>query len=212
MLALRKPKYMLAGILFILFSAICIRLYVWVYRIESLSYYSFYTFSRIDGICIGCAVALLQKIKPPFLSTYSTGIVLFFAAFNFAFYFVNSRYNFTFPYLAIVGYTTFAVLFGLLVHEGVRGKTAWINIVFNNSILHFFGKISFGLYVWHWPIFALLNPEINHWLQNKFDWQNNFAGPVICTALAVAVSVLSFYFFEKRFLGLKYKLAVSKQN
>ena len=212
MLALRKPKYMLAAILFILLAAICIRFYVWVYRIESLSYYSFYTFSRIDGICIGCAVALLQKIKPQFLRSYSTGIVLFFAAFNFGFYFVNSRYNFTFPYLAIVGYTTFAMLFGLLVYEGARGKTPWINVVFNNSILHFFGKISFGLYVWHWPIFVLLNPEITRWLQDEFGWQNNFTAPFICTALAIIISVLSFYFFEKKFLALKYRLASNKQK
>ena len=64
-------------------------------------------------------VSLLMRISPLFLKKYTTFVVLFFALVNFAFYFVNRLYDFSFPFLALVGYTTFALVLGLILHETI---------------------------------------------------------------------------------------------
>ena len=82
-------------------------------------------------------VALLQRINPGFLSKNTFIVVFCFAAANFAFYFFNRRYAFSFPYLAIAGYTTFAMTFGLLVNEAVTNG----NIPGNNTLTSFISSL-----------------------------------------------------------------------
>ena len=125
-LLLKKPKFLLVFISLLLVAVLGLRLWAWVNQVADLAYFNLYTFTRIDGICIGCMVALLQRINPGFLKKYTSFIVLFFALLNFAFFFINRRYDFGFPYLALARYTTFAMVFGLLVNEAVTRETSII--------------------------------------------------------------------------------------
>jgi peptidoglycan/LPS O-acetylase OafA/YrhL len=205
-LLVKKPKYLLILISLLLIGVLGLRLWIWNNQVVDLAYFNLYTFTRIDGICIGCMIALLQRINPGFLKKYTAVIVLFFAAANFAFFFINRSNQFSFPYLALVGYTTFAMLFGLLVNEAVTGNTKLINLLFNIPLLKFFGRISYGFYMLHWPLFLLLSP----WL---YTWAQDFvSGPllpvmvaVIATLVAIGVSWISYRYFEHYFLKMKDK-------
>lgn len=205
-LLIRKPKILLAIALLVLIGVGLARYAIWTYKIEDLAYSSLYTFTRIDGICIGCILALLLRVNPSFLKKYTTFIVLLMAAINFGFYFLNTNQSATLPYLAMVGYTTFAFLFGLLVYEAVMGESKIINLVFNNSILKFFGKISYGLYVYHWPVYLFLSPIFINLFYNKMHLPVNVAktgGSIIVTIIAILISLISYHFFEKKFILLK---------
>jgi peptidoglycan/LPS O-acetylase OafA/YrhL len=202
-MSIKKPKALLIFIAFILILVIALRLYVWIEKIENLHYYNLYTFSRIDGICIGCIVALLQKINKHFLSKNTTWIVLLFAALNFLFYYINKFSHYTFPFLALIGYTTFAMIFGLLVNIGTTQGSHWIVWIFNNSFLKFFGKISFGLYVIHWPIYILLREHVLALIKINSQLNTEIITSIILTIIGIILSILSYYTFEKRFLSLK---------
>jgi peptidoglycan/LPS O-acetylase OafA/YrhL len=204
-LLIRKPKTILLITICLLVGVIVLRFYLWVNRIENLSYYNLFTFSRIDGICIGSTLALLRKINPKAITQYFTVIVLFLAALNFLFYFFNRQHQYTYPYLAIAGYTTFAMLFGILVHEGISEPSNWIRTIFANPVFRFFGRISFGLYVLHWPIYVVLKPQILKWWQTNFYPYAEFMSSVLLTLLAIGLSLASYYFFELKFLKLKAK-------
>ena len=119
---------------------------MWFIQIKDLNYFGLYTYTRVDGICIGSMLAILQFMGSTFINRYFTVLILMLAGLNFVFYFVNKEYNFTFPYFAIVGYTTFAMLFAIIVHEIIQGKNNVLNFVLNIKPLRFFGKISYGLY------------------------------------------------------------------
>ncbi len=207
-LLIRKPKILLALMLFILTGVGVARYIVWSLQVEDLAYSSLYTYTRIDGICIGCILALTIRISPLFLKKYTTAIVLLMATINFVFYFLNNQNGFTLPYLAFVGYTTFAVLFGILVYEATTGESKVIQFLLNNRILKFFGKISYGLYVFHWPIYVLLFPFLVTFFKansNISHHTGELASGITVTITAILLSVISYRFFEKPFLQLKDK-------
>ena len=207
-LLIRRPNFLLVAMLLILIMTGVARYIVWLYKVEDLAYSSLYTFTRIDGLCIGSMVALLQKINPGFLKKNTLLIVLLMAATNFGFYFINDRSGFTLPYLAFVGYTTFAVLFGLLVYEAVTGESKFLQLLLDNRPLKFFGKISYGLYVYHWPVYIIF---FDH-LRNRLNGNDllsfraaELTSGVAVTLIAIFLSILSYRYFEKPFLLLKSK-------
>jgi peptidoglycan/LPS O-acetylase OafA/YrhL len=207
-LLLRKPGRLLVFITLVLVAVIGLRLWIWNYQVTNLAYFNLYTFSRIDGLCIGCMIALLQRINPGFLSRNTYIIVLFFAVANFIFYFINRQYSFSFPYLAIAGYTTFAMTFGLLVNEAVSNGTPLINTIFNFPLLRFFGRISYGLYVFHWPVYLIMAPMLYQLIRIPGNLSlSHFICSLLATGTAVLISVLSFRYFEQPFLKLKQRFS-----
>ena len=207
-LLLRKPARLLLFISFVLVAVIGLRVWIWNYQVTNLAYFNLYTFSRIDGLCIGCMVALLQRVSPGFLSRNTYIVVLFFAAANFIFYFINRRFSFSFPYLAIAGYTTCAMTFGLLVNEAVTSSTQLINKIFNFPLLRFFGRISYGLYVFHWPVYLIMTPFLYQSISIPGNQSlSHFICSLLATGTAVGISILSFRFFEQPFLKLKQRFS-----
>ena len=203
---IRKPRLLLAIAGLLLIAVICIRLYMWTIQIKDFNYFGLYTYTRIDGICIGSMLAILQFMKSPFVKKYFTLLVLVLAALNFVFYFINKEYNFTYPYLAIVGYTTFAMLFAIIIHEVVQGNNKFFNFLLNIRPLRFFGKISYGLYIFHWPVYLILYDWTDQNLRSVANLSENSTTiivSVLLTVFGVLVSIISFYTFERYFLRKK---------
>ena len=203
---IRKPKILLAIAGFLLVSVICIRLYMWTIQIKDLNYFGLYTYTRIDGICIGSMLAILQFMRSTFINRYFTGLILLLAAMNFIFYFINKEFHFTYPYFAIVGYTTFAMLFAIVVHEAIQGGNKVINFLLNIRPLKFFGKISYGLYIFHWPVYLILYGWVDEKVRSVIAIsENNTAvlASILLTIIAILISVISFYTFERYFLKKK---------
>ena len=205
-LLIKKPRLLLVFISLLLMATLGLRLWIWMHHLSGFAYYNLYTFTRIDGICIGCMVALLRRINLNFLKKYTSAIVLFFAIMNFIFFFLNRLYEFSFPYLALAGYTTFAMMLGLLVNQAVTKETKLINFIFNIPLLKFFGRISYGFYIFHWPIYLLLSPYLSQWLKGfTGGWITQYIVSLLATMIAVVLSWLSFNYFEKYFLKMKVK-------
>lgn len=203
---IRKPKWLLTIAALLLLGVICIRFYMWEIKINNLNYFGLYTYTRIDGICIGSMLAILQFMRSPFIKKYFTWLILLLAAMNFVFYFFNSHNQFTYPYLAIVGYTTFAMLFAIIVHETVQGENKFINFILKIRPLRFFGKISYGLYVFHWPVYLILYD----WMEEKVKTISGVTGnsltitvSILLTITGILISIISFYTFENYFLKKK---------
>jgi peptidoglycan/LPS O-acetylase OafA/YrhL len=84
--------------------------------------------------------------------------------------------------LPLVAVVTGALLFGLQADGPVR-------TVLSARTLVFVGTISYGLYLYHWPIFVVVNPD-----------RTGFEGPVLFAArlaLTIAAAIASFYLLER---------------
>jgi len=64
------------------------------------------------------------------------------------------------------------------------------NVLLENNILVWFGKISYSLYLWHYPIFVYAN---------YLDLLNSFTNKIIFLILSIVLSFVSYKFYEKKF-------------
>lgn len=99
----------------------------------------------------------------------------------------------------------YSILFSLIIFNCATKEKPIVNL--ENKLFNFLGKISYGLYVYHWLIILtivhLLKSITNDYVDN-FLWMNLvlYVGTI---ALTILISHLSFTYFEKPFLRLKNK-------
>ena len=72
---------------------------------------------------------------------------------------------------------------------------------------NYLGKISYGLYMYH-PIMRILSLELTTYLfkGNTWNWQMNVSLYFFTVSSTILISILSYEFFEKKFLKLKNKV------
>src|SRR5262249_21782294 len=111
--------------------------------------------------------------------------------------------------------TMIALFFGaLLVHTVAAEKGALLARFFSSRVMRWFGKYSYGLYVFHGIIaYGIIDthPEAD-WFTTKLGSHplGMLAQAVVGTVVSLLVSVLSYELFEKHFLKLKDRFAPSK--
>lgn len=207
-LLVRNYKW-LTGLCFIFLGCmIFARIRIWHEHLPGFNYFSLYTFTRMDGLFIGSALALVRKIGPDLISRHTALIISGIAGINFLFFFINRAKEFSYPYFPIVGYSTVAVVFAVIVNEAVSDSTKQVVRILRIPVLRFFGKISYGFYLIHWPLHRLLAPLLHNRLANLTGYANSsllLITSLLTTGLAVALSVLSYRYFESYFLKLKDK-------
>jgi peptidoglycan/LPS O-acetylase OafA/YrhL len=204
---LKKERRLLIFLIFVLTGLIAVRSCLWLLQIDHFNYTLFYRFTRIDGICIGCIIAIVKKMRPGFLERNVAGVVTSLAILNFIFFFLNRHNQFEFPYLAFVGYTTFASMLGLLVNQATITEGKQLIKVLTIFPLRYIGKVSYGFYIFHLPVYLLLLPKLKSIIVPFSNRNfNEFAVSLICTLIAFCISVASYHIFETKFLRFKKRL------
>lgn len=98
-----------------------------------------------------------------------------------------------FPYLTAL----IAILSVSLVNSKFTGK------LFDSRFMRFTAKISFGLYIWHYVIIALISfyvlPEYMNYMAIK-DWRLWAGASFLMIVLSYGAATLSFHFIEKPFI------------
>lgn len=94
------------------------------------------------------------------------------------------------------GYSLLNIAFALVLVQIRSGR--FLVALFENRVLEYLGQISYGLYVFHFPIL---------WATG-YMWPNGTVVENGLTALllTILVSALSYQFFERRFINLKDEL------
>lgn len=169
-----------------------------------------FTFCRLDSLALGALVALsirdddtwkiVVKGAPAAASLAACGLMVLMA-------FTRSVYFEEF-WMGTIGINLWAVLFaGSLVVALSSQPGSFIHRTGSSRFLGFFGKYSYGLYVWHQPVNLILgraginSDHMTEALHSKVLAVVSVNG-IILTA-SVVVAYLSWHLLEKQFLKLK---------
>lgn len=95
------------------------------------------------------------------------------------------------PFMIYYGWLLASVLATCLILHLVAARTSLLHWVLENRFVVFTGKISYGLYVWHFPILKAMQ-------QHNLPWQY-----LRYLLLVVPVALLSYYVIELPCLRLK---------
>lgn len=143
------------------------------------------------GLLIGCAAAALWRSErlnerlTPDRATAMNGLGLFSIAGLAYFFLYVSELN---EFLYRGGFLVLSILTVILVvvaaHPGLKfGQRL------GNPVLKWFGDRSYGIYLWHWPIFVLMRSGID------IQWPDPIAF-VVKIAIVLVIADLSYRFVE----------------
>jgi len=157
-------------------------------------YFGFDT--RIDTILFGCILAYLLSCDNSVIKFVSRKIILnmtTIASIAFLLFILtcfNGKMMFFYSYgLMLTGVSSAVIILYVLVNSN-----GLLSSLLRFPFLVYTGKISYGLYIWHWPIFNYLHSHTQLQTGTK---------AVIGIIASYAVSALSYYLVERPLL--KYK-------
>jgi peptidoglycan/LPS O-acetylase OafA/YrhL len=167
------------------------------------------TSTRMDALAVGACIAIaarapeglkslarLAKLAAPLLGVAL--LIIFIARKGFA------GYD---PFVLTVGHSLIAFFFGaILVLALTSPRHSIVVRVFESRMLRFFGKYSYGMYVFHHPI-LFFKPGILPltMIPTIYGSQllRQLAYLLVATAVSVVIAMGSWHLVEKQFLNLK---------
>ena len=151
----------------------------------------FGTDTHAMGLLVGCAAAALwrreelnERLTPDRATAMNSVGLVSLAGLAYFFVFVSELNEFLYR----GGFLVLSILTGALVivaaHPGLK-----FGARLGNPILKWFGDRSYGIYLWHWPIFVLMRSGID------IQWPEPIAFTVK-VALVLVIADLSYRFVE----------------
>ena len=166
------------------------------------------SFFRLDGLLAGLVLYLLfqQKeisLKVRTIINYLSWVSILLLVAGIIFYNTAKIEN---PFLSTFGFSLIAIVYGYLLYLAVLKRNRLIDSITSNGFLRYTGKISYGMYIIHWPLFILGFAALNKLhtsLGENSLWTINVA---CCIPLTYLISHISFRYFESFFLKHKARL------
>ena len=162
-------------------------------------------FCRMDAFIIGGLISFAHRQKKIFTEKKSGYLLLGSSFLVIAGILFFQSVSFASPFFATIGYTAVAIMYAGLLTKSIQEHSIF-HKAFKNPFLRFCGKISYGLYIFHWPVLLILNPRMYNWVSAHLIIDSNIANFLclfICLLLTFVISWMSYAFFESYFQRLK---------
>jgi len=166
-----------------------------------------FSLSRADALAIGAIAAILVRgfYNDSRMRWYS--LAVFWLTLPLVLLIIAMPRRLDVPAMEVCKYSVLAFFFGAVVLlAAIAERTTMLRKVLANRALVFFGKYSYGLYVFH----GLLQPLFTRWfnadrLALTFHSDAAVCGMVLLPpmAISVAVALASWCFFERWFIAMK---------
>jgi peptidoglycan/LPS O-acetylase OafA/YrhL len=160
------------------------------------------TFSRLDGLAMGALVACLARGNVG-LEGFRWAAIYLAALGGSATVLLKIFYGSTAGNIwSLSGaghYTMCAAVCGILI-LAASARGFWFTVL-SNPALRFFGKYSYGLYVFHYLLQPWIDPSF--WFVTSMPVVSLLIHMACATGVSVVVALLSWHLYEKQFLKLK---------
>lgn len=164
-----------------------------------------FTLCSLDALGAGALLAYLKMFHTQWLSKIlSYWFIPFILLVIFFIGVVMPEQTFFFT---VINRAIFSAVGFFLIGNLAMKQDGFLAKIFSANWLQFIGRISYGMYLYHWIIYVLLS----EWFLKA--WRANFTGILkynatiaaflFFTLLTIVISALSFYIIEKPLLSLK---------
>lgn len=187
-LALKFQRKPIAMGLAVVILAICLHRNLLLAQGSTLTRLYYGTDTRADALLVGCLTALVpfQRITRHWLvraaAIIGAGLLLY----------LTTVVKFMDKWLYQGGFTLLAVVAGLVIAVAANAPPRPLSIALRWFPLRWFGRISYGLYLWHWLV-----------IQTTTLYFLGYWEPWAKLMVAVGISAASYYLIEVRFNKLK---------
>lgn len=194
-----KNRLVLFVGVFIMFSAVKLLLVLLAkYFTIAVLALSFWYYFNIDLMAIGALAAYLvvykkEKILNVIYSKWMQVIV-----WAIVIILITNSYQFK-----VLHYEIYGVFFAIIILNLACNKNNLVKL--DNKMINFLGKISYGIYMFHYIALAITIKILS-----ALNYTKGFEIYLMALLLTVGLSALSYYFFEGYFL--KWKDRVSKET
>jgi peptidoglycan/LPS O-acetylase OafA/YrhL len=181
-------------------TTLCLRIFLVRHHVNAWFVYESLP-TRIDSLFAGALLALvpLPSMRTAWISLASAAAVLAAVIFSAKTLWFSSGPMQTF------GYSGLAVLYASLLTMGLHKET-WMARFLSLRVLRFFGRYSYGLYLWHY----IFSAQVERFYRRMaavipFPTIASLLSFTIALLGALALAMLSFRFIETPFLRLKHR-------
>jgi peptidoglycan/LPS O-acetylase OafA/YrhL len=210
-----KEKYLLLAIVLIIVGSKILSL---ILLHQGMSWVAIYTFSfvRFETLAMGAMVAILINYRIKLVERYTKWIFTLscIAILTFFGYYIlkNGNLSVLNPgeglllsqsfILSLIGF----FFSSILVYSLTKNK--FENFLSSKPLI-FFGKYSYGIYVYHYPVYSLTAYYFHLNSANPlfFNWPVEILISIVCSFVAAGIAYVSYNYYEKYFLNLKSKFA-----
>lgn len=210
-LFIRNSKHLAVAIVALLCISILSRFTSWYILGNCDQNFLFQYMTRIDGLCIGSLAALWKFINPATVKRNISRLLLCILCFHGTVWITIRLANLQFPHYYIIGYTSISAIFGVVVWHAVESKNKVSAMLLQNTVLKKIGQVSYGLYMFHWPVLMICRAFISTKLLHAGldNYTKNWIVATTAFAIATGLSFASYSLFEKRLLALKDTITTS---
>ena len=162
------------------------------------------TASRMDGLLIGAMLSIfLRRGRVPMRWIY-LALTVGFGLLGYIAVFHHKELIATYIYMPTIGVTGFALVMGAFLALS-QHPIAWLHRILTLGWLRTTGKYSYGMYIYHVPIYLIATQILTRQLGWEFPMPLRFALVYIAGLIGVTflVAKLSYDYFESRILALK---------
>ena len=216
LLLVKKPQHLIRVIICTLILLFISRAIIWSTAGKDFTY-NVIVFFRIEGLCIGSMLAIAVFYKTPSMDNRLRTAFWWTLAACLLIQLLRRAGIVDLPFFGLGGYllislTVAALIRYVTVHQERK--------IFCGSLLVLAGRISFGWYIFHWPLYLVLNQKVAYFLAANIGGHTaqvaalppmpfRIASSIICILLSGLMAYVSYHGFEIYFLRLKKRLSFS---
>ena len=211
--ALKKPRTIIAACFAITVFSPSLRILFYFTGLHSAAWDYAFLPARMDALAIGAIIAVVMRGRTREQLQTAAWPTLAVAALSMVFALsVRRTVDHGDPLISTLGFTLDAIAFGALLVIVIR-QGSWLGRVFSTPLLRLFGKYSYGLYLYHFPLSIFLSP-----MRPRFIMAVHSAGLgsilfiLFSMIINLSLAALSFQLFESPILKLKAKFIYEKSG
>ncbi|MBA2746545.1 MAG: acyltransferase [Flavisolibacter sp.] len=191
-------------LLLIVFSVIT-RVFTWVQFPNEVESFYCSTLTRMDSLLMGSLLAVHLKQGKTISAAWINGAIISFMLLIGCSLFIYGNVRQDNALFPTIGYTVSAIFFASLLFLLLKNEAKLLGWIRHLKALSFIGKISYGIYVFHIPIYLVLSTQLTRLFAEKMPPSFDFAlfVSILSVLITVAASTMSFYLIEKPILSLK---------